>query len=151
MSIHKNYTNQKILLVGCGCKPRFCTKDHSNAFTIDIDSQVKPSLVMDISKGTLPLPSNTFNKVIFEGVALRLSESKLLIQELKRVSTKNAFFDIEFFMPGAYRHKRGHWDNYYKHLSPFICFDDILDLSPSETQYILNHKEIKIDRNGYMM
>lgn len=149
IKINRKYKNETTLVVGCGSNPSFCEKDHSHEYTIDMDNNVSPSLLADIRNCPLPLPSNVFSKVIFEGVSVRLSENKKLLKEIKRITTNDPYIDICFFTPGTYRHNKGYWDNAYN-LPPFITFNDIQKMSSNELSILLKHKELTLDHNGFI-
>ena len=105
---------------------------------------------MNIETKKIPLPSNSFSTIIFEGIAVSIKNNIPLYKELIRISKPNAKFRIEFFMPGAYRHKKGYWTNIYKDLSPFIDFNMIQNIEIF-TGWIDEYEDCKLDQGGYLI
>ena len=152
MSYHFNrkYNDEDVLVVGCGNNAPYCQEDHSTHFTIDIEEDVNPSLVMNIETKKIPLPSNSFSTIIFEGIAVSIKKNIPLYKELIRISKKNAEFMIDFFMPGAYRHKQGYWTNIHNDILPFIDFNMIENIE-TFTKWIDQYEDCTLDQGGYLI
>ena len=117
---------------------------HQNAYTIDVNGEMNPSCLTDLTLGKFcNLPDNVFEEVICEGFFLNLDEADKFIKEIKRVCKENAVINCDFKLNGTFRNRQGYWDNYYG-LKPYINFDEI--------EYFKNFKikNLETDRNGYL-
>lgn len=129
--IVRPWNGEATLIIGCGNGPSpkascpCCppvgpeyTEEHKHEgeYTIDINPDMNPSAILDITRFRLPIPSNSISKVVFEGISLYYQHCELVISEIRRVSTEGAEIDVSVIPIGSYRDAQsGDWRNCYMH------------------------------------
>ena len=149
-TINRKYNGEKKLVLGCGNNPKIMSKEyrsqhlHQDAYTIDIDGEMNPSCLTDLTLGKFcNLPDNVFEEVVCEGFFLNLNEADKFILEIKRVSKEDAVINCDFKLNGTYRSRQGYWDNFYG-FKPYINFDEINYFKQFQIE------DLETDKNGYL-
>jgi hypothetical protein len=111
-----NYSGNKILIIGCGNSPTILGYDymqeHSHEYcdTIDIESMMNPTFLMDIKTDKIPCPDGAYDEIIAEGIFFEIDvELYGMAVELKRCIAPNGQIFFPFSRKGSFRNDCGHW------------------------------------------
>ena len=99
---------------------------HVGEYTIDIDPDMNPCCIADITKHPLPIPDNSVVCVKFEGICLEYGKCQFALKEIKRIYNPNtwvSYLEINIKRPGTCR-----IDGYWQHpsgLNPFMSLTEL--------------------------
>ena len=148
--IKRPYNGETILILGCGNGPDIIDEEYKNehlhqgAYTIDVEEQMNPSCLTDMSNGTFcEIPDNSIEQIICEGFTIDILSSGKFISEINRIKKEGGICDCQFKNVGTFRNFRGVWDNIYNE-PPFIDFQEALIFNEN------GKKNFELDKNGNM-
>jgi len=149
-TIKRPYNGETILILGCGNSPLIFDKAtvkkhlHKDMYTIDINEQMNPSCLTNMSHGTFcEIPDKSIEEIICEGFTMDILHSSNFIKEINRIKKPDGICTCDFKNVGTFRNYQGEWDNIYNN-PPYIKFNQVSDFK------IGNKQQFELTPGGYM-